>query len=103
MSLTLIFLVLYSRYRSTALSLMILANVPLALIGSVIALQFATPVGRVVGPDGRWAAGVCNAVFAEVHAATDAGGAPVITERRACITRPPPPTKHPCSRPRQTS
>jgi HME family heavy-metal exporter len=41
-SLTLIFLVLYSRYRSTALSLMILANVPLALIGSVIALQLAS-------------------------------------------------------------
>jgi heavy-metal exporter, HME family len=40
-SLTLIFLVLYSRYRSTALSLMILANVPLALVGSVIALQLA--------------------------------------------------------------
>jgi HME family heavy-metal exporter len=41
-SLTLIFLVLYSRYRSTALSLMILANVPLALVGSVIARQLAT-------------------------------------------------------------
>ncbi len=40
-SLTLIFLVLYSRYRSTVLSLMILANVPLALVGSVIALQLA--------------------------------------------------------------
>ena len=40
-SLTLIFLVLYSRYRSTALSLMILANVPLALVGSVVALQLA--------------------------------------------------------------
>lgn len=37
-SAVLIFLVLYSRYRSTALSLMIMANVPLALVGSVIAL-----------------------------------------------------------------
>ena len=40
-SLTMIFLVLYSRYRSTALSLMIMSNIPLALIGSVIALALA--------------------------------------------------------------
>ncbi len=33
-----VFMVLYSRYRSTALSLMIMANVPLALVGSVIGL-----------------------------------------------------------------
>jgi HME family heavy-metal exporter len=37
-SLTLIFLVLYSRYRSTALALIIMGNIPLALVGSVIAL-----------------------------------------------------------------
>ena len=37
-SAALIFLVLYSRYRSTVLALMIMANVPLALVGSVIAL-----------------------------------------------------------------
>lgn len=37
-SLTLIFLVLYSRYRSTALTLIIMGNIPLALVGSVIAL-----------------------------------------------------------------
>ena len=37
-SAALIFLVLYSRYRSTALTLMIMANVPLALVGSVIGL-----------------------------------------------------------------
>ncbi|MBI2313914.1 MAG: efflux RND transporter permease subunit [Betaproteobacteria bacterium] len=37
-SLAMIFLVLYSRYRSTALSLMIMGNIPLALVGSVIAL-----------------------------------------------------------------
>ena len=37
-SAALIFLVLYSRYRSTALALMIMANVPLALVGSVIGL-----------------------------------------------------------------
>lgn len=37
-SIGLIFMVLYSRYRSTRLSLMIMANIPLALIGSVIAL-----------------------------------------------------------------
>jgi heavy-metal exporter, HME family len=37
-SISLIFMVLYSRYRSTRLSLMIMANIPLALIGSVIAL-----------------------------------------------------------------
>jgi HME family heavy-metal exporter len=37
-SLAMIFLVLYSRYQSTVLSLMIMGNIPLALVGSVIAL-----------------------------------------------------------------
>ena len=37
-SLLMIFVVLYSRYKSTALSLIIMGNVPLALIGSVAAL-----------------------------------------------------------------
>ncbi|OGB32427.1 MAG: multidrug transporter AcrB [Burkholderiales bacterium RIFCSPLOWO2_12_FULL_61_40] len=37
-SLTMIFLVLYSRYRSAALTLIIMGNIPLALVGSVIAL-----------------------------------------------------------------
>jgi HME family heavy-metal exporter len=36
-----IFLVLYSRYRSTVLALIIMGNIPLALIGSVIALNIA--------------------------------------------------------------
>jgi len=39
-SLTLIFVVLYSRYKSTALALIIMVNIPLALIGSVIALKW---------------------------------------------------------------
>lgn len=37
-SLIMIFMVLYSRYRSTALTLIIMGNIPLALIGSVVAL-----------------------------------------------------------------
>jgi HME family heavy-metal exporter len=37
-SLSTIFMVLYSRYRSVALSCIIMGNIPLALIGSVIAL-----------------------------------------------------------------
>jgi heavy-metal exporter, HME family len=37
-SLTLMFVVLYMRYKSTALSLMIMANIPLALVGAVIGL-----------------------------------------------------------------
>ena len=37
-SLTLIFLVLYSRYRSLVLTAIIMGNIPLALVGSVIAL-----------------------------------------------------------------
>jgi len=37
-SLTLIFLVLYSRYRSAVLALIIMGNIPLALVGSVAAL-----------------------------------------------------------------
>ncbi|MDP2811637.1 MAG: efflux RND transporter permease subunit [Rhodocyclaceae bacterium] len=37
-SLTMIFMVLYSRYRSMALTLIIMGNIPLALIGSVIVL-----------------------------------------------------------------
>ena len=40
-SLTLIFTVLYSRYRSASLALIIMGNVPLALIGSVAALWVA--------------------------------------------------------------
>jgi HME family heavy-metal exporter len=40
-SLLLIFVVLYSRYRSAALALIIMGNVPLALIGGVVALWIA--------------------------------------------------------------
>ena len=40
-SLTLIFLVLYTRYRSSALALIVMGNVPLALVGSVAALWLA--------------------------------------------------------------
>jgi HME family heavy-metal exporter len=40
-SLTLIFAILYSRYRSAALALIVMGSVPLALIGSVIALWLA--------------------------------------------------------------
>lgn len=40
-SLTLIFLVLYSRYRSIRLTLMIMGNIPLALVGSIIALKIS--------------------------------------------------------------
>lgn len=37
-SLTLMFIVLYSRYQSTRLSLLIMANIPLALVGAVLGL-----------------------------------------------------------------
>jgi len=40
-SLAMIFLVLYSRYRSSTLALIIMANIPLALIGSVVAMWIA--------------------------------------------------------------
>jgi len=40
LSLVLIFAVLVTRYRSAVLALIIMANVPLALIGSVLALKF---------------------------------------------------------------
>jgi len=40
-SLALIFLVLYSRYQSGVLSLIIMGNIPLALVGSVIALAIS--------------------------------------------------------------
>ena len=40
-SLAMIFTVLYSRYRSAALALLVMGNVPLALIGSVAALWIA--------------------------------------------------------------
>ncbi|WP_454831831.1 efflux RND transporter permease subunit [Pseudoxanthomonas wuyuanensis] len=40
-SLALIFLLLYSRYRSAALAGIIMANIPMALIGSVIAMWLA--------------------------------------------------------------
>jgi HME family heavy-metal exporter len=41
MSLSLVFLVLYSRYRSATLAAIIMANIPLALIGSVAAMWLA--------------------------------------------------------------
>ena len=40
-SLVMIFLVLYSRYRSTVLAAIVMANIPLALIGAVIAMWIA--------------------------------------------------------------
>jgi len=40
-SLVLVFLVLYSRYRSATLAAIIMANIPLALIGSVVAMWLA--------------------------------------------------------------
>ena len=40
-SLAMIFVVLYSRYQSAALALIVMGNIPLALIGSVIALNIA--------------------------------------------------------------
>ncbi len=41
LSLAMIFAILYSRYRSTVLALIIMGNIPLALIGSVVALWLA--------------------------------------------------------------
>ena len=41
LSLSLVFAILYSRYRSVLFALIVMANVPLALIGSVIALWLA--------------------------------------------------------------
>ncbi len=40
-SLALVFLVLYGRYRSTVLALIVMGNIPLALVGSVVALAIA--------------------------------------------------------------
>ncbi len=40
-SLSLIFMVLYSRYRSVVLAAIIMANIPLALVGSVLALWWS--------------------------------------------------------------
>lgn len=40
-SLALIFMVLYARYRSASLALMVMGNIPLALVGAVIALWLA--------------------------------------------------------------
>ena len=51
-SLSMIFLVLYSRYKSTVLALMIMGNIPLALVGSVIALKLsggALSVASLIG------------------------------------------------------
>lgn len=41
MSLLMVFLVLYSRYRSATLAALVMANIPLALIGSVVAMWLA--------------------------------------------------------------
>jgi HME family heavy-metal exporter len=52
LSLTMIFMVLYSRYRSAALTLIIMGNIPLALVGSVVALWISGPTA-VGGRAGR--------------------------------------------------
>jgi HME family heavy-metal exporter len=55
-SLVLIFVVLYSRYQSSVLALIIMGNIPLALIGSVIALNIACHPGALrqqVKPQGE--------------------------------------------------
>ena len=52
LSLTLVFMVLYSRYRSTTLALVIMANIPFALVGSVVAMwlaQLPLSVATMVG------------------------------------------------------
>lgn len=43
-SLAMIFLVLYSRYHSTRLVLIIMGNIPLALVGSIVALKLSNGV-----------------------------------------------------------
>ena len=51
-SLTLIFAILYSRYRSSVLALIVMGNIPLALIGSVAALWIsgqALSVASMIG------------------------------------------------------
>lgn len=51
-SLAMIFLVLYSRYRSLRLAFMIMGNIPLALVGSIIALKIsggALSVASMIG------------------------------------------------------
>ncbi len=57
-SLAMIFLVLYSRYRSTTLALMIMSNIPLALVGSVVALWLSGQPLSVAALSGssRWPA-----------------------------------------------
>ncbi|MFY8118177.1 MAG: efflux RND transporter permease subunit, partial [Roseateles sp.] len=40
-SLSLMFVVLYSRYRSTVLALLIMGNIPLALVGAVLGLKLS--------------------------------------------------------------
>ncbi|MBK9360919.1 MAG: efflux RND transporter permease subunit [Rubrivivax sp.] len=58
LSLLMVFLVLYSRYKSATLAAIIMANIPLALIGSVVAM---------------WAAGVSLSVASMVGFITLAG------------------------------
>jgi CzcA family heavy metal efflux pump len=58
LSLLMVFLVLYSRYKSATLAAIIMANIPLALIGSVVAM---------------WAAGVTLSVASMVGFITLAG------------------------------
>ena len=41
MSLVMVFLVLYSRYKSATLAALVMANIPLALVGSVVAMWLA--------------------------------------------------------------
>jgi HME family heavy-metal exporter len=41
LSLAMIFAVLYGRYRSTALAFIVIGSVPMALVGSVLALALA--------------------------------------------------------------
>ena len=61
-SLTLMFVVLYSRYQSATLSALIMVNIPLALVGAVIGLVAVGPAAvawRRWSASSRWPASRC--------------------------------------------
>ncbi|MCX7050306.1 MAG: efflux RND transporter permease subunit, partial [Proteobacteria bacterium] len=93
-SLTLIFLVLYTRYRSAALALIVMGNVPLALVGSVAALWIGgldLSIAAMVGFITLTGITARNGILKISHALNLVlrGGLPFDREtiRRACLER----------------
>jgi hypothetical protein len=80
LSLAMIFMVLYSRYKSAVLTLVIMGNIPLALVGSVVALWIS---GQPLSVAAWWVHHADRHCHAQRHPEDQPLHQPVRLERRA--------------------